>query len=479
MYGLLFNSLAFGAFMPIVFILYWILQKGPLKLQNFFLIAASYAFYAYWDYRFLSLVIVSSVVCYVAGLWISKTEEQSRRKTFLIISLVINLGILAFFKYYNFFITSFSELLRSVGINSSISTLQLILPLGISFYTFKVITYTVDIYRREMEPTKDIAAFFAFVSFFPTMIAGPIDRARNLLPQFLKKRVFSDPEARDGLRQMLNGFLKKMVIADNLAPFTDDIFNNYAQYDGLTLLIGAFFFAIQIYCDFSGYSDIAIGTARLLGFKVMRNFNYPYFSRDIAEFWRRWHISLSTWFRDYLYVPLCGRKPSKWKKARNIIITFALCGLWHGANWTFVAWGVLLGLYFLPITVVRTKHYLGTAGEGRIFPSFREAGAMLGTFLLVLIAWIFFKSNSIGDAAGYLSRMISHPFMKSGYTPYLPMILASIALFGLEWIQRRKKFILQTENLPVVIRWLVYYLSAIVLLVFGAFGSNEFIYFQF
>ena len=278
---------------------------------------------------------------------------------------------------------------------------------------------------------------------------------------------------------MLNGFLKKMVIADNLAPLTDDIFTNYAQYDGLTLLLGAFFFAIQIYCDFSGYSDIAIGTARLLGFKVMRNFNYPYFSRDIAEFWRRWHISLSTWFRDYLYVPLCGRKPSRLKKARNIIITFALCGLWHGPNWTFVAWGVLLGLYFLPITVVRTKRYLGTAGEGRILPSFREAGAMLGTFLLVLPAWIFFKSQSIGNALAYMGTMVSHPFLKLEYSPYLPMILVSLGLLGLEWMQREKKFVLQIGNLPIAVRWPVYYLCIMALLVFGAFGSNEFIYSQF
>ena len=476
---MLFNSIAFGAFLIVVFILYWILQKGPLRLHNIFLIVASYAFYAYWDYRFLGLIIINSIVCYIAGLLIARTEDQSKRKAFLISSLIINLGILVFFKYYNFFAVSFSELLQSIGINGSISTLQLILPLGISFYTFKVITYAVDIYRREMEPTEDIIAFFAFVSFFPTMIAGPIDRARNLLPQFLKKRVFSDPEARDGLRQMLNGFLKKMVIADNLSPFTNDIFTNYAQYDGLTLFIGAFFFAIQIYCDFSGYSDIAIGIARLLGFEVMKNFNYPYFSRDIAEFWRRWHISLSTWFRDYLYVPLCNKRPSRRKKAKNIVITFAICGLWHGVNWTFVAWGVLLGLYFLPITVVRTKRYLGTAGEGRILPSFREAGAILGTFMLILPAWIFFKSNSIGDAVGYLVRMFSHPFMKLNYSSYLPMILASVALLGLEWIQREKKFMLQIENLPGAIRWLVYYLSAIILLVFGAFGSNEFIYFQF
>ncbi len=463
-----------------MFILYWILQKGPLRLHNFFLIVASYSFYAYWDYRFLSLVIISSIVCYLSGLWIAKTEDQSRRKTLLIVSLVINLGILGFFKYYNFFITSFSELLKSIGINSSMSTLQLILPLGISFYTFKVITYTVDIYRREMEPTKDVVAFFAFVSFFPTMIAGPIDRACNLLPQFLKKRVFSDPEARDGIRQILNGFVKKMVIADNLIPYTDSIFEKYWQYDGLTLIIGAFFFAIQIYCDFSGYSDIAIGTARLLGFKVMRNFNYPYFSRDIAEFWRRWHISLSTWFRDYLYVPLCGRKPSKWKKARNIIITFSICGLWHGHNWTFVAWGTLIGLYYLPMILTRTRRYIGTAGKGRKLPSLREAGAMLGTFLMLLPAWIFFKSRTIGDAFSYIARIFSNPYIPEiPFSQFVLMLIVSGILLLFEWIQREKKYILQIGQLPVVARWSIYYLCVVAILVFGANKSSNFIYAQF
>ena len=346
---LLFNSLAFGIFLPIVFVLYWMTKRGSLRLQNSFILLANYVFYAYWDYRFLSLVIISSTICYVAGLWIARTEQQPKRKTILVVSLILNLGILGFFKYFNFFVTSANNLLESFGLNADLQILQLIIPLGISFYTFKVITYIVDIYRKDMHPTRDIIAFFAFVSFFPTMIAGPIDKAHNLLPQFLKKREFSDPEARDGLRQMLNGFVKKLVIADNIAPLTEDIFSNYLQYDGLTLLVGAFLFAIQIYCDFSGYSDIAIGTAKLFGFSVTKNFNYPYFSRDIAEFWRRWHISLSNWLRDYLYVPLCGRKPSRWKKARNIVFTFAICGLWHGSNWTFIAWGVLLGLYFVPI----------------------------------------------------------------------------------------------------------------------------------
>ncbi len=477
---MLFNSFAFSIFLPIAFILYWVIQKRSLRLQNFFVLLANYIFYAYWDYRFLSLVIISSTICFVTGLLISKTEQQLKRKTILVVSLILNLGILGFFKYYNFFITSANDLLEGFGLNVNLQLLQLILPLGISFYTFKVITYIVDVYRKDMSPTREVIAFFAFVSFFPTMIAGPIDKARNLLPQFLKKREFSDPEARDGLRQMLNGFVKKLVIADNIAPLTNDIFSNYLQYDGLTLLIGAFLFAIQIYCDFSGYSDIAIGTARLFGFSVTKNFNYPYFSRDIAEFWRRWHISLSNWLRDYLYVPLCGRKPSRWKKARNIILTFAVCGLWHGANWNFIAWGVLLGLYFVPITVIKSKRFLGTAGEGRKLPSFRELLSMLGTFSMVLLSWIFFKSETLGDAFRYIGRIVTHLYLaESPIKPYFPMLLVSIIMLLLEWVQRKKDFVLQIADLPIILRWVVYYGAVLTVFLYGVFNVNQFIYLDF
>ena len=477
---MLFNSIAFGIFLPIVFVLYWTIQKGSLRLQNSFVLLANYVFYAYWDYRFLSLVIISSTICYVAGLWIAKTEQQSKRKTILVVSLFLNLGILGFFKYFNFFITSANDLLEGFGINSDLQILQLILPLGISFYTFKVITYIVDIYRRDMAPTKDFVAFFAFVSFFPTMIAGPIDKARYLLPQFLKKREFSDPDARDGLRQMLNGFFKKLVIADNIAPLTDDIFSNYSQYDGLTLLIGVFLFAIQIYCDFSGYSDIAIGTANLFGISITKNFNYPYFSRDIAEFWRRWHISLSNWLRDYLYVPLCGRKPSRLKRTWNIVITFAVCGLWHGSSWTFVAWGVLLGLYFVPITVVKSKRFLGTSGEGRKLPSFGEFAAMFGTFSMVSLSWIFFKSETLGDAFGFIGRIFTHPYLtEMTMMTFFPMVLVSAILLVLEWIQRKKEFALQISNLSLSVRWLFYLITSVLLLSYGAFGDELFIYFKF
>lgn len=476
---MLFYTMAFGVFLPIVFIIYWAIPKNALCTQNSSVLVASYVFYAYWDYRFLSLVIVSSLICYFAGLWIAKAEKQSHRKSILVVSVVLNLGILAFFKYFNFFVSSANDLLEGIGLNGDLKTLQLILPLGISFYTFKAITYIVDVYREEMAPTKDALALLAFVSFFPTMIAGPIDKAKNLLPQFLKKREFSDPAARDALRQMLNGFVKKIVIADNIAPLTNDIFSNYAQYGGQTLLVGAFLFAIQIYCDFSGYSDIAIGAARLLGFSVTKNFNYPYFSRDIAEFWRRWHISLSNWLRDYLYVPLCGRKPSRWKKARNIVFTFAVCGLWHGANWTFIMWGVQLGLFFVPITVVRSKKYLGTAGEGRKIPSFREALAMLGTFSMVSLSWIFFKSATLGDAFRYIGRILSHPYMsESLLNPYIPMLVASCILLVFEWVQRKKDFVLQIGNLHAVLRWAIYYSSSALLVLFARSSSN-FIYFQF
>ena len=475
-----FNSIAFGIFLPIVFVLYWLIPKRALELRNSFILIANYVFYAYWDYRFLSLVLASSAICYFLGLLIAKSEKESSRKAFLVVGVVLIVSILAFFKYFNFFVSSAIDFLHGIGLSGDLRTLQLILPIGISFYTFKLITYIVDVYRNELTPTRNAVAFFAFVSFFPTMIAGPIDKAKYLLPQFLKKKDFSDPIARDGLRQMLNGFVKKLVIADNIAPLTNDIFSNYIQYDGLRLFIGAFLFAIQIYCDFSGYSDIAIGTAKLFGFSVTKNFNYPYFSRDIAEFWRRWHISLSNWLRDYLYVPLCGRKPSRWKKARYIVLTFAICGLWHGANWTFVVWGVLLGFYFVPITVVKTRRYLGTAGAGKAIPSFKEALAMLRTFLMVLLAWIFFKSETLDDAFRYIGRMFSHPYQaESPINVFIPMLFFSLILLLLEWIQREKDFLLQIEDKPRAVRWLIYSGSIFLIGMFMQTRETAFVYVQF
>lgn len=477
---MLFNSIPFAFFLPIVFLLYWALQRKSLSIQNSFILLASYAFYAWWDWRFLSIVIFSSFADYLIGIHLQKSEDNGRRKLLLIISLFINLGLLGFFKYFNFFVTSFSDLLNSFGLNADSHTLNLILPVGISFYTFKKLSYTIDIYKEKISPTKNALAFFSFVAFFPQLLAGPIDRASTLLPQFLKKRSFSDQLARDGLRQMLSGFLKKMVIADNLSPMVEEIFTNYNQYDGLSLLIGLLFLAFQLYCDFSGYSDIAIGCAKLFGFDLMQNFAFPYFSRDIAEFWRRWHISLSTWLRDYIYVPLCGSKPSRNKKAVNIVITFTLCGLWHGASWTYILWGFINGLYFLPMTLVkRHPRFIGTAGKGRFFPTLKETWAMFLTFSLTTFAWVFFRSESIGQASSYLSRMFLHPFMNLNYNKFIPLLIASILLLFIEWLQRTKKHFLQIEHIPVALRWLIYFCCIIVLLVFGAFGSNDFIYSQF
>lgn len=477
---MLFNSLQFAAFLPVVFILYWSLQRAGRQAQNISLLVASYVFYVFWDWRFATLLVVSTLVDFLVGRQLGVARVESRRKLLLWISIAVNLLLLGFFKYFNFFVESFVGLIGLFGLNASTRTLSIIIPVGISFYTFKKLSYTIDVFRRYIEPTSDAVAFFAFVSFFPQILAGPIDRGSTLLPQFLGKREFSDALARDGLRQILTGFLKKMVIADNLLPLVNDLFTNYSEYDGLSLAIGVFFAAMQLYCDFSGYSDIAIGIGKLLGFKQMTNFAFPYFSRDIAEFWRRWHISLSSWLRDYLYVPLCGARPSRRRRAFFIVVTFTLCGLWHEAAWTYVFWGFLHGLYFLPMTL-KKKHprFIGVAGKDGFFPSFREVRAMAYTFFITSVAWVFFMADSFSQAFGLLGRAVSRPFAGLGYSEYLPLLLGCFLLLCLEWIQRRREFFLQIADLPVVLRWTIYNLAIIVILVFGAFGSNEFIYTQF
>jgi len=475
-----FNSIAFAGFLPAAFFVYWSLRRAPLWVRNLFLVAAGSLFYGWLDPRFLPLVFAGSAVDYFVGILLGKGGGPTRRRLLLAASLAVNLGMLGWFKYHDFFVTSFCDLLRLAGLRASPRILGLVLPAGISFYTFQRLTYTIDVYRGDMQPTRNAPAFFAFVLFFPQLLAGPITRARSLLPQFEQGRSFSDPAARDGLRQMLNGFLKKMVIADNLAPLVNGIFDGYRDCGGLTLLVGAFFFAMQVYCDFSGYSDMAIGAARLFGIDLARNFAYPYFSRDVAEFWRRWHISLSNWLREYLYPPLCGRKPSRWRRALGIVVLFVLCGLWHGASWTYVAWGFLWGLWFLPMTLARRwRRHLGTAGEGRMLPGIREALAMSGTFGLALVGWIFFRSPTIADAAGYLAGMVSRPCLGTEVSLWVPMLLACTGLLALEWVQRGRRFLLDIGNLPVWLRWPLYQVALFLILVFGAFGGNEFIYTQF
>ncbi|MBN1987260.1 MAG: MBOAT family protein, partial [Prolixibacteraceae bacterium] len=350
---MLFNSIDFAIFLPVVFFLYWFVTSKNLPVQNAFLILVSYVFYGWWDWRFLSLIVFSSGVDYLVGIYLAKSKIQRNRKILLLISIVVNLGFLGFFKYFNFFTESFARAFTLFGKTIEPTTLNIILPVGISFYTFQTLSYSIDIYKRKIEPTNDVVSFFAFVSFFPQLVAGPIERAAHLLPQFYTKRTFEYTKAFDGVKQIFWGLFKKMVIADNCALIVNQIFDNYTNYSGSTLLLGTFFFAFQIYGDFSGYTDIAIGTARLFGFELKQNFAYPYFSRDIAEFWRRWHISLTSWFRDYLYIPLGGSRGGTWMKIRNTFIVFLVSGLWHGANWTFIVWGIFNAVLFLPLLLTR------------------------------------------------------------------------------------------------------------------------------
>jgi D-alanyl-lipoteichoic acid acyltransferase DltB (MBOAT superfamily) len=348
-----FNSIDFAIFLPIVFILYWSVTNKNLKLQNLLIVVASYVFYGWWDWRFLSLIVFSTIVDYTLALKLKIEENQLKKKVLLWTSIFVNLGLLGFFKYYNFFLDNFITAFSFFGREIKTNSLNIILPAGISFYTFQTLSYTIDVYKRKLEPTKDFIAFSAFVSFFPQLVAGPIERATNLLPQFYRKRNFDYSKAVDGMRQILWGLFTKIVIADNCAEFANQIFNNSADMNGSTLVLGALFFTFQIYADFSGYSNIAIGTSRLFGFNLMRNFACPYFSRDIAEFWRRWHISLSTWFRDYLYIPLGGSRGGTLMKVRNSFIVFVVSGFWHGANWTFIVWGALNAIYFLPLLLTK------------------------------------------------------------------------------------------------------------------------------
>lgn len=478
---MLFNSIEFALFLPVVFIFYWFVFNSNLKAQNAFLLIVSYIFYGWWDWRFLSLIVFSSTVDFLLSQKIAKTAEKKNRKLLLALSFSINLGFLGFFKYYNFFVDSFVEMTSQLGIQFNARSLNIILPVGISFYTFQSLSYTIDVYRNKLKPTRNVIDFFAFVSFFPQLVAGPIERARNLLPQFSKKRNFNIELAKDGMQQILWGLFKKMVIADNAAQQVNYIFDNYSELPASTLWLGAIYFAFQIYGDFSGYSDIAIGTSRLFGFNIMRNFAYPYFSRDIAEFWRRWHISLSTWFRDYLYIPLGGSRGTRWNTVRNILIIFTVSGFWHGANWTFIAWGFLNGLFILPL--VLTKHnrdHLNIVAENRILPTLRDLFGMTVTFFLTLISWVFFRAESISQALDYLMKMfnksiIQHP-VSAAMFKILPLI---IILVTVEWIQRRKQHGLDIKAIkPVWIRWSIYYSVILIIILLGG-KQQSFIYFQF
>ncbi len=483
---MLFNSLDFAIFLPIVFVLYWFVTNRALKLQNMLIVVASYVFYGWWDWRFLSLIVFSTLIDFSIGKRLGVESKERNRKYLLYASIILNLGFLGFFKYYNFFLDNFIQAFSFFGQNIEARSLNIILPVGISFYTFQTLSYTIDVYKRKLEPTTDLIAFSAFVSFFPQLVAGPIERATHLLPQFYTKRTFDYAAAVMGMRQILWGLFKKVVIADNCAEYANEIFAHSGDYSGSTLILGALFFTFQIYGDFSGYSDIAIGTSRLFGFNLMQNFAFPYFSRDIAEFWRRWHISLSTWFRDYLYIPLGGSRGGLWMKIRNTFAIFIISGFWHGANWTFIVWGALNALYFLPLLLTnKNRNNLGAVAQGRFLPSIGEFFSVILTFALTVFAWIFFRANDLTHAVEYISGIFRRSIFEVPNVRDSPfvytLLLLILAFSGVEWLGRNGQFALSEidNQMPRWMRWVSYSIIAFVIGMFMQTNETPFIYFQF
>ncbi|MBR1488640.1 MAG: MBOAT family protein [Bacteroidales bacterium] len=480
-----FNSITFAVFLPVVFCLYWFVFGRNLRWQNLFVLAASYVFYGWWDWRFLLLIALTSFCSYWSGILIDRFRDEKKKADRVnAANIILNLGILALFKYYDFFAASFAKLF--LGGRTDGLLLHLILPVGISFYTFQALSYTIDVHRGKVEPTRDIVQFFAYVSFFPQLVAGPIERASNLLPQFARKRNFDPTQAADGLRLILWGLFKKVVVADQCARFVDQIFSRYATLPGGTLALGVVLFTFQIYGDFSGYSDIAIGTSKLFGIKLTANFRTPYFSRNIKEFWQRWHISLTTWLRDYVYFPLGGSRCSRAKTIRNNYIVFVLCGLWHGASWTYVAWGFYFGtLAAVSILLGKGRSYKDTIAEGRLLPGFRELGLVLWTNLLNCIGSVFFRSASIGDAFLYLRGLFRRDGWFAGTGILSPgqavaLLVASALMFGTEWLNRDKEHGLVMDGVKSrPLRWAFYLVLTAAVILFFDNGSSPFVYFQF
>ena len=482
---MLFNSIGFVIFLPVVFLLYWFLTNKNLKLQNILLLLSSYFFYACWDWRFLFLLMFSTLLDYFTGLKMQDANNQKRKRFWFWLSVAVNLGFLGIFKYYNFFAESFAETISHVGLQVNPWTLKVILPVGISFYTFHGLSYVIDIYKDRIKAESNVVDYAVFVSFFPLLVAGPIERATHLLPQIKKRRTFDYIKAVDGLKQILWGLFKKIVIADNCAEFANQIFNNSADQSGSNLALGAIFFAFQIYGDFSGYSDIAIGTARLFGIDLLRNFAFPYFSRDIAEFWRRWHISLSSWFKDYLYIPLGGSKGGNWMRIRNTFIIFIVSGFWHGANWTFIVWGTLNALFILPSIIMKTnRNNLETVAQGNLLPTVKEFFQMTITFTLAVFAWIFFRAENITHALSYISGIFSKSlFSIPTITPHFPVLIIIILIIIftiIEWLGREQQYAIAMlgTKWKSSLRYAMYY--AIIIAIFWFAGKDQqFIYFQF
>jgi alginate O-acetyltransferase complex protein AlgI len=476
---MLFNSIEFAIYLPMVFGLYWLIPSDRLMQRNVVLLVASYVFYAWWSWKLLPLIILVSVWNYGIGIGLVRARA-SWKNVLLVTAIIGNLGVLGTFKYYNFFIENLSEAFTFFGLNLEPERLNLILPVGISFYVFQCMSYTIDVYRGTLEPSRNPVAFLTFVAFFPQLVAGPIERAKNLLPQFSQSKHFDPDQAVDGLRQILWGLFKKVVIADSCAALVNPIFADPASHSGSTLALGAVLFAFQIYGDFSGYSDIAIGTAKLFNFNLVQNFAYPYFARDIAEFWRRWHMSLTTWFRDYLYIPLGGSRISRAVSVRNTAIVFLVSGLWHGANWTFILWGALHALFFMPLLLTNSNRTHLEPIEG-ILPGPLDVLRMLRTFLLVDVAWIFFRADDVASANAYFRGIAQRSFFSMPDPLPAKLLVLIMVMLAVEWLSRRDSHglaVLRKVRAPMPVRWAAYLALVAALPLFGG-TSDAFIYFQF
>ncbi len=481
---MLFNSFEFLIFFPIVFSIYWLILKKSVRWQNILLLVASYFFYGWWSWKFLGLLALSTLLDYTYGFGVASTNRR-KAKSFLILSVINNLGILSIFKYYNFFVTQCQTFLEQLGFHTTPILIQIALPVGISFYTFHGMSYVFDIYRGQQKPVRNLVDYTVFVSFFPLLVAGPIERANHLLPQIQQKRKFNYQQAVEGCRLMLWGFFKKIVIADNLANIVDPIFNNYQDYDGISLFFGAIAFSFQIYGDFSGYSDIALGTAKLMGFELLSNFKFPYFSRDIAEFWRRWHVSLSSWFRDYVYIPLGGSKNGKLKAVRNTFIIFLISGFWHGASWNFIAWGFIHACAFLPLLIFnRNRKYVdNVVAVDRAIPTTKELVQMIFTFFLVTFAWIFFRSKTVFDAFNFMKiaifQLYNNPIQLFKFHQEWSILGLIIPFIFFDWWLRKNE---RKLNIPLNVQsFFVYafFVTCILLSLFMNETKPNFIYFQF
>ncbi len=463
-----FDSYIYAVFLPLVFAGYWLL-RNKLLWQNMFLLAASYIFYGWWDWRFLGLIIITSTSTFLSGLVI-KNDRSRRSKIWLSLNIILNLGILAAFKYFNFFKDSFADILRLFGANPDFPTINILLPVGISFYTLQAISYSFDVYNGKAKPTRNVIAFFVYIAFFPQLVAGPIERARNLLPQFLKRKSFDYYNAVIGMRQILWGLVKKLVIADNLAGYVDNLLYHPSVMSGSSIIMASILFAFQIYADFSGYSDIAIGSARLFNIKLLPNFNYPFFSRNMKELWQRWHISLMTWLKEYLYFPLGGSRRGKWRTCINIMIVFAISGLWHGADWTFIIWGAVNGLMLLPFVFFQKKSSTNHA-------RFRDIPKCILTFLIFALIFLSFRSPNIAHLQECINTLVhgSYLTLPMGITAFYYIIPFVI----IEWLGRRQEFPIMTLNMPTILRWVIYWLLLFIIAFYGVKADIQYIYFQF